>query len=213
MSVRCSWSACDFKHNPGKRTGHSLVSDSKRVLLFGGGHGDTYYNDVWSIDVEQRVWTKLATKGSPPALRAYHTSILTADSLYVIGGDDHTDVFGDVKRLDLKRMEWFKASSSGIPRRTGSGGALMGNMVYVFGGGSVDGCCLGDMWAFDLLTNTWNEVICTGDLPAPRVYCRMVALSDRRHLLLFGGTDNTSQQISDVHLFDTGACVRSLSVW
>src|SRR5690349_13130408 len=61
---------------PDGRYGHTAVFDPKgrRMIVF-GGFDHTYLNDTWVFTLDDSLWHRLATVGSPPPPRAYHTAI------------------------------------------------------------------------------------------------------------------------------------------
>ena len=89
-------------------------------------------------------------------------------------------------------------------RRHGSALALdpIQNSLFVYGGFEDSNEYFDDMWRFDLDTQTWEEILSPSSLtPGPRSYSYMQFLSNRRLLLLFGGS-TVKGPISDLWLFD-----------
>ena len=50
---------------------------------------------------ETNVWTRVVTRGTPPAPRHFHNTCVVNNSLYVFGGYDGTAWRSDVVALDL----------------------------------------------------------------------------------------------------------------
>ena len=76
------------------------------------------------------------------------------------------------------------------------------NSLFIYGGFEDSNEFFDDMWRFDLNTQTWEEVLSPSSLtPGPRSNSYMQVLSNRRLLLLFGGS-TVQGPISDLWLFD-----------
>ena len=58
---------------PSARSGHRMVVMNKWLVLFGGFHDNLreskYFNDVYTFDLENRVWKKINTSGIEPSPR------------------------------------------------------------------------------------------------------------------------------------------------
>ena len=66
------------------------------------------------------------------------------------GGTDGVQWFNDTWFFDARSNSWVEVECTGhIPSpREGHSAALMGDVVYVFGGRGSDGQMLGDLYAF-----------------------------------------------------------------
>jgi len=75
---------------------------------------------------------------------------------------------------------------------------LSGKKAYLFGGrfrpeGSQgDYTLFNDLWAFDVATDTWEELSPTGDIPPARTNTGLVYDEGHNRLILFGGSTSTS---------------------
>lgn len=76
------------------------------------------------------------------------------------------------------------------------------NSLFIYGGLGDSNEYFDDMWRFDLNTKTWEEILSPSSLtPGPRSNSYMQVLSNRRLLLLFGGS-TVQGPVSDLWLFD-----------
>ena len=76
------------------------------------------------------------------------------------------------------------------------------NSLFIYGGFEDTNEYFDDMWRFDLNSNTWEEVLSPSPvLPGPRANSYMQVLSNRRFLILFGGS-TPHGPICDLWLFD-----------
>ncbi|KAJ7538156.1 hypothetical protein O6H91_11G036400 [Diphasiastrum complanatum] len=71
---------------PGVRAGHAAVTLDNKMYIFGGVGDRAYYNDVWMLDVDSRVWTLLDVVGPNPQGRFSHVAVLAGNDIAVYGG-------------------------------------------------------------------------------------------------------------------------------
>jgi N-acetylneuraminic acid mutarotase len=103
--------------------------------LFGGANGSKYYNDVFKLSPDLRS-SRISPIGTAPAPRAFQVCAYLNGSVLVAGGDNNRSTFGDTYMLDLRKLSWSKiASRRMISSRTGAAHAVVGEVLYVFGGG------------------------------------------------------------------------------
>ncbi|XP_027055709.1 kelch domain-containing protein 3 isoform X1 [Pocillopora verrucosa] len=111
---------CWFKLNtsgnvPIGRRSHSAVAYGKHVYVFGGYNGieKKHYGEVFSLDTDTNVWTKLDISGHGPCPRRRHCCCLIGTRLMIFGGtspaagepaDDeyHLQDHSDLYILDLE---------------------------------------------------------------------------------------------------------------
>jgi len=105
------WEKVTAPGAPSARSGHRMVVLKKYLVVFGGFHDNLrdckYFNDVYTFDLENRIWTKLITTGTEPSLRSACQMFPTADGRIVVyagyckqkvkkekeKGVTHTDMF------------------------------------------------------------------------------------------------------------------------
>lgn len=85
--------------------------------------------------------------------------------------------------------------------------------VFIYGGFEDMSEYYEDIWRFDLVSNTWEELISPSRLtPGPRVSSFMHVLEESRSILLFGG--NTQRgPISDLWLLDIDNIMVTFIQW
>jgi Galactose oxidase, central domain len=165
-------------------------------------------------------WTKLDLKDDPefgrPCERSSHgLSIVKKESVVLVlyGGEKvaRTPIEGSAALwlADLTTRSWKKVvvntAADGPPERVGHAQAAHGNKIYIFGGRSgitMQEAAMNDMWAFDVETETWEQVIPSSDSPLPeaRSFHRMICIGDS--LYVFGGCGAVSGRLADMHRFD-----------
>ncbi|CAI8022511.1 Rho GTPase-activating protein gacHH, partial [Geodia barretti] len=112
------------------------------------------------------------------------------------------------KKLGFGCWEKLQASGSAPSVRFGHSTAVVGDFLYVFGGGSYsDGeetVYHNDLFTLDCEKLMWSCVGQEGDVPTPREGAILVAVSGS--LYLYGGTDRegATSCAQGLFLFDTG---------
>eukprot|EP00438_Fugacium_kawagutii_P003115 Skav207542 [mRNA] locus=scaffold2063:27753:29729:+ [translate_table: standard] len=155
---------------PSPRGAHAAVWDSRSrtMLVFGGSHFMTHFDDLWLYHSTNNTWTLLSPSVKPTA-RAFHSAIWDAVSqiMLVFAGENGVNL-EDLWKYHLTSNSWTELlpSSEKPPARSrhsavwieASAGMLM------FGGWS--DTALNDLWHFGLWTNTWIQILPI-DPPSP----------------------------------------------
>jgi N-acetylneuraminic acid mutarotase len=71
--------------------GSPVLLFNDQILLFGGNDPDAcsytcYSNNIWSLDLRTRAWTKLNTSGTKPLGRSAHTTVVYNNKFVLFGG-------------------------------------------------------------------------------------------------------------------------------
>ncbi|ODV83971.1 hypothetical protein CANARDRAFT_8965 [[Candida] arabinofermentans NRRL YB-2248] len=143
------------------------------LYVFGGQLEDEYFNDVWSFDLSnfrdpQTRWTKLQPKEGqfrPPPL-ANHTMTAYTDKLYVYGGTDGKKIYSDLLCFEAATETWTKCVLNGAflpPPLEDHSSALYQNLLFIYGGKSLDGEPCSDLYIIDL--NNYNCFRILSNLP------------------------------------------------
>ena len=109
---------------PSPRMGHRMIYDpvNKRAILFGGSLWDqgasryTFYNDLWSYDVEDGTWTEIETGLKPPG-RFNHMMIYISETHQIVlfGGFTSQDRIGDTWIYDIDGNTWTRVDTDEAP--------------------------------------------------------------------------------------------------
>lgn len=164
-----------------------------RLIVAGGWNGVTHDGGVRAFDPASGTWSVLCSAtwcGEGPGPR--RASQLSVDAarhrLLLVGGTDGT-YRDDVWSLSLDDLTWSRMPSGPLAR----GGHSMtidpdGDALWLFGG-TRPGTDLGDLWRFDLVTDTWTELepACPSGCPAPRSGASLVLDPAGDRLVLYGG--------------------------
>lgn len=228
------WSRVVYENSehPQARIMHTMTAYRPgQFLLFGGlvAHNTELHdmNDLWTFDLRDRVWEKIAPAGDVPSPRAGHSAVFGVGGdgvagLFVHGGADEED--GVVYRFDIRDRLWEKIYEPRTISTRGSGEApklpcaretaaacwVQGKKCMFISGGSkkTNDMYLSDMWVFCYEHKRWKWRALTDDsVITARIGQSVIVLpSVSPRLLLWGGLSyRDSQQIfssefSIVHL-------------
>eukprot|EP01060_Flectonema_neradi_P037606 TRINITY_DN7614_c0_g1_i1.p1 TRINITY_DN7614_c0_g1~~TRINITY_DN7614_c0_g1_i1.p1 ORF type:complete len:414 (+),score=45.68 TRINITY_DN7614_c0_g1_i1:49-1290(+) len=182
-------------NRPSCRRAHSAGVIGDKMIIFGGFSGDKCLNDIYSLDLNTYIWSKITPTGQSPCARGGHSSVVHNNSLLIFGGWDtslkyHNDVWKLVCDFQNSIFKWVQVTptTSTIPGgRVGHRSVLCNNKMIVFGGYGSDRYW-NDVYTFDLRTNSWAELDIPGKVkPRPRTYHSMSCIGDR--CLVMGGCD------------------------
>lgn len=202
---------------------HTATLVDRKIVVFGGGQGPTYYDKTYVLDTTLRRWIKCKIQGTVPAPRRAHTAVLYRGKIWIFGGGNGMQALNDTWTLDvgngLENMKWEKVETRGRkPSERGYHTAnLIGNVMIVLGGS--DGReCFSDVWCLNLgMLSTDHYIIeCLLIILADNSVWSMVKLEQdyRRlshsstqvgsYLFVVGGHDGTSYT-SELLLYNLGA--------
>jgi len=138
------------------------------------------------MNFSSKVWSLQNVEGDEPAPRNSQTLVTYGGNLYMFGGFSHDTVtgtsytqcdneahkckyFNDLWRFDIDDSEWTMLSPSTLTKpcgRWGHSAVVLGESMIVYGGNAEGQELLGDLWAFNFNTRSWNELQQNGG-PAP----------------------------------------------
>lgn len=200
---------------PLAREATSFAADTtnKRLILFGGLHGDYLLNDAWTAtmpsDGSDPVWTQLCSPtscGTAPAPRWGGVAVYDApNNRFVLfgGNDTATTNYNDVWALSLgANPTWTQLAPTGTApagRWAGSAAfdATNDRMVIWAGQANPDASATryNDTWALSLgASPAWTQLTPTGTVPTARrsmAYTSQTVGSATK-LITFGGYDGTN---------------------
>ncbi|KKF95900.1 hypothetical protein CFO_g1740 [Ceratocystis platani] len=145
----------------------------KKLVVFGGGDGPAYYNDVYVLDTTNFRWSKpRIVSDMVPSKRRAHTACLYKNGLYVFGGGDGVRALNEIWRLDVSdmtKMSWSliyspeafsqrdtSAAAMGPKARGYHTANMFGSKLIIYGGSDGDKC-FHDVWVFDVDQRIWKS--------------------------------------------------------
>ncbi|KAF4728359.1 hypothetical protein FOZ63_029489, partial [Perkinsus olseni] len=135
-----------------------------------------------------------------PTARYGQCMVQHNEQLYIWGGTHGTNYPTDMHRFDLVSKRWFGVPMSGEqPSGRYRHQALVRNdCMYVLGGSGT--ARYGDVFEFNLCTNTWKRLVCSGvGLFQQGRYAHAAVLQDSK-VLVYGGNDG--RRTNDLLTFD-----------
>ncbi|KAI0312266.1 hypothetical protein OF83DRAFT_675176 [Amylostereum chailletii] len=181
---------------------HTATLVDRKLVIFGGGEGPTYYNGIYILDLPFRRWSQPTVTGDVPPPRRAHTSVLYKNKIWIFGGGNGVQALNDVWTLDVsgscEKLKWEQVNVS-RKRPTPRGyhtANLIGNVMIIMGGS--DGRdCFSDIWALDLDTCNWTQI-------RPDATHRRLSHASTQvgsYLFITGGHDGT-EYLSDLLMFN-----------
>eukprot|EP00698_Gefionella_okellyi_P011549 TRINITY_DN304_c0_g1_i1.p1 TRINITY_DN304_c0_g1~~TRINITY_DN304_c0_g1_i1.p1 ORF type:complete len:493 (+),score=148.34 TRINITY_DN304_c0_g1_i1:636-2114(+) len=137
------WSQVTFAADavlPPARAGHSATMIGGKMYIFGGGLGQSVFNDLWIYDPDTQQWQCPTVSGTAPTPRAGHSAVCVGETnLLVFGGGDISHVDNQLFVFDTEMLEWRQPTVRGIaPQpRAGHSAVCSGNYVFILGGGDM----------------------------------------------------------------------------
>ncbi|EME87039.1 uncharacterized protein MYCFIDRAFT_104319, partial [Pseudocercospora fijiensis CIRAD86] len=168
---------------PPGRYGHTLNILGSKIYIFGGQVEGYFFNDLVAFDLNAlqqatnrwEILIQNTIDGGPPhgqipPARTNHTIITWQDRLYLFGGTDGIHWYNDVWSYSPASNSWVQLDCIGyIPSpREGHAAALVGDVMYIFGGRNEEGNDLGDLAAFRISSRRWYTFQNMGPSPSPR---------------------------------------------
>ena len=209
-----SWSALETSgQGPSWRSSPAVVALDDALWVFGGVYDDfrnahnEFYDDLYRLDLVSGRWLSLNTSQAPAA-RAFAAAAAEPEqgNMLLFGGSQYEAdfsvirMFGDVWSFDPYTEAWseLQPRNAGPSPRASAAVWVHEGQLYVFGGIEESFALRNDLWALDLRTLAWREVIADGQdgSPAPRRLAQVSALRRRHRITLYGG-EGLSEQSGD----------------
>ncbi len=171
----------DPAKSPVSRTGFALaILPDGRMLLFGGRDANgKALGDTWVLDpnavaqssaggrhgrlsIIQRPlmadWTPITSPDSPAA-RQGHSMVTLPDGRVLLygGSDDQGAWFNDLRLYAADKWSGIIPANEGPSARANHNAWVRDNKMYVSGGQGAKGL-VEDLWRYDLLSNTWQQL-------------------------------------------------------
>eukprot|EP00850_Spirogloea_muscicola_P020424 SM000216S06550 [mRNA] locus=s216:65038:66517:+ [translate_table: standard] len=148
-----------------------------------------------------------ALDGAPRA-RSSHAVAAVGRRAFAFGGElqPRVPIDADVHVLDLDARRWSTAAASGDRPgpRVGVAAAAVGPKLLVFGGRDEGHAELGETYAFDTATGTWQLLASGVSAPPARSYHSLAAGGDGKRVYTFGGC-GASGRLNDLWVYDVDA--------
>jgi N-acetylneuraminic acid mutarotase len=202
---------------PAARETHSMVYDeaSGLMILFGGillnvDGGYRPYDDTWAYDPSANTWTNLRPAGDLPTARGGPAMVYvpaTGKTILFGGFSDNRD-YSDMWAYDSVANVWVELVPAGDRPSSRAGHRMVydsaSGKLLLFGGWAY-GHGLNDIWSYDPVANTWDDLKPAGAAPSARMNCSLVYDPDTGTVILFGGLGDGSVFFNDTWAYDPSA--------
>ncbi|XP_047317143.1 acyl-CoA-binding domain-containing protein 4 isoform X2 [Impatiens glandulifera] len=96
---------------PSPRCNHvATLYDDKMLLIFGGASKSRTLNDLYSLDFEAMIWSRIKTHGFHPPPRAGCCGVLCGTKWYITGGGSKKKRHSETLIFDILKNEWSVAA-------------------------------------------------------------------------------------------------------
>jgi len=145
---------------PCPRTGHFYCSSQDlhiAVCGFGVTHDELYLDDIWKLDVDNMIWSRIVLSGTPVPPRVGAQAIIVKNILYLFGGFKDPIYYNDLFSIDLNTGFTSRIDGSGSIPSPRSGGVIgfLNNEIYIWGG--YDGLWPSDLHVFNIESFNWTS--------------------------------------------------------
>ena len=168
---------------PQNRSSPATGTIGNDVYTFGGlfdnfaAFQNTFYNDLFKFDTTTNTWTELTPTGPLPDARTFAASTALGSELFVYGGSSYDPsffpftVYDDLWAYDSVTNEWREIVAAGPSPGQRNGAILVADecndKLYLYGGLNGFFQFFSDVWEFDVLTETWTELVPASGSPVP----------------------------------------------
>ncbi|XP_072976434.1 uncharacterized protein [Typha angustifolia] len=103
-----TWLPLHYKGTgPSPRSNHiAALYDDRILYIFGGQSKSKTLNDLYALDFETMVWTKMKTSGPHPSARAGCCGALCGTKWYIAGGGSKKKRNAETVVFDVLKLEW-----------------------------------------------------------------------------------------------------------
>ncbi|XP_022979721.1 acyl-CoA-binding domain-containing protein 6-like [Cucurbita maxima] len=96
--------------SPSARSNHvAALYDDKTLLIFGGTSKSRTLNDLYSLDFETMVWSRIKVRGFHPSPRAGSCGVLCGTKWCIAGGGSKKKRHAETLIFDVLKLEWSVA--------------------------------------------------------------------------------------------------------
>jgi hypothetical protein len=198
-----SWTPVSDTGAPAPRESFGAVWTGSSLIVMGGAGApfsyESAFKDAYKYTPATRTWTKLAAKDFQGCIRC--TAFWTGSQIILLGhtSPEHPSTAPRaVYDADMNLVRQLPAPPDGLVYEEF---AMVGGLVYAWGGLTADGNKTSRGFAYDPAENKWTEMSLTG-APAPRTGAMLVPAGTK--LIVFGGgiSNGVGEPYGDGGIYD-----------
>ncbi|CAG8553054.1 6268_t:CDS:10, partial [Acaulospora morrowiae] len=194
---------------PPPRSLHTHVHIGNNMIVFGGlpaTSEERLDENIYVLNTVSKNWTRYPISSNPKrGGRFGHTATVIGSKMYIFGGKVNGYCLNDLMAFDIKslnsygpRWEIIVPQNESPPERYGHIACACNDKIYIFGGSNGD-IFYNDTWCYDIPSNTWTRLQCTGYIPVPRHEHGAINVDDM--IYIFGGINEEGQELGDLTAF------------
>jgi hypothetical protein len=158
-----------------------MPTGGKLLVLYGGLSKSTSVvheaaaREVAILNMETMMWDRPSSARTLAPSLGHTSASVGRTKMLIFGGVRSGDQpTAEVSIFNTDTMKWTVPQIKGTATapspvaRSGHACASIREKVFVFGGATVDGTLLNDVWILDQDSMTWNQVTCFGTVPSAR---------------------------------------------
>lgn len=188
---------------PSERSTPAVAAIGRHIYVFGGVRDDdingdvVLYDDLHRFDTVKQRWDALTPGGPTPPPRAFAASVAHGPSrrMLVFGGAffgpffSDFSAYGDLWAYDIDANTWTELhpSNTGPAPRSRPSAWIVDDRLYIFGGVTSAFQVRNDVWAYDLRSNAWTELIPQGATGSPPPRHEAATGIKAGRLIIYGG--------------------------
>ncbi len=161
-------------------------------------------NDLHRFQIENRVWKKINTVNTPPAIDS-HRAVVYNGRMIVGMGYSEGEYNSKIYQLNFSNMEWrclFNPKSHKsieYPRaRANCSFNLSNRSIYIYGGKDFS-TIFDDLWKFDIESSKYSQISLLNPLPGRFGHSGVI---HEGRIFIFGGTRGVAHQKNDLIIID-----------
>ncbi|TFH18009.1 hypothetical protein E4H04_04110 [Candidatus Bathyarchaeota archaeon] len=190
------------------------IPDRHQLFVFGGFSSSDRIGDTWIYDIAANEWIKLQPDTGPPRRSDAAIAYDGVNKVVVMFGGygAHDDTLDDTWVFDFSEMNWIEKNPTNKPLIQYGGhmvyDSLNSELIMYPGHWSIksNGALIShgygdEVWRYSYEENSWTELE-TSPKPRGRYWFNLAYDTDNGKMILFGGSNGGSSQLSDTWLYD-----------
>ncbi|OMJ28974.1 Tip elongation aberrant protein 1 [Smittium culicis] len=190
------------------RKGHTAISISSSLYIFGGTVDGYYLNDLTVFDVRVAAtngpsWNFINPDGDAPAGRAGHSCNALHGKIYIYGGMNGEVCFNDLWVYTISEKKWSQVVLRGAtpPPRYGHASSIVDDCIFIMGGRTMEGQAITDFFAYKIHSQRWYTFPVQSSKWPHRVDPILSVFKNK--LVLFSGNATRSTDSNILNILDT----------
>jgi N-acetylneuraminic acid mutarotase len=177
-----------------------------QYYLFGG---ENIYNqptnNLYIFDIEggDKWERKQFNETDIPAMIGHSVNYYAPAKLLIVFGGFHKGIYSNAI-YTYDNTKWtriqYRDNEKVLKGRIFHTATLVGDSLYIYGGETLDGGLLSDIWRYDLKKSTWEEITVKGEVPKAR--SGHTTVHHNGNLYIFGGKIANIQEKNEMWRFD-----------